>query len=190
MPQKKRLPRQPRAQRPPKPSPAPSIDSAGSSVPTSAAFMDATAYIPEFVDDGVQAAEAEAEAEAVDDIPAELVASALGPTFQAAFHFAASIRGPHWELEEFERTAFVVGWTPIVRHLLAKLGSQEQIMVTMAVVPTMAIIGGKLAKDLTKPASSKASIKTRASGVSSASSVSATEVRQPEQSNSFEEQDE
>jgi len=173
---------------PPPPPPHAQVSSSdGSAHAPDPAFIDSTAYIPAVVADGPSA---EAAAEAIEAVPPELVAAALGPTFQASFHFMASIRGPHWELQEFEKTALVHGWTPIVQYLLAKLGSQEQIMVTMAVGTTIAIVGGKLAADLTRPASSRGNTRTRTSEASSVSSGRETAARPPEQSSSFEEPDE
>jgi hypothetical protein len=157
--------------------------------PVDQEFLRETSYIPPTIDDAPAAPgapDAEPENEA---IPPEIIASALGPSFQAVFHFLATRRGDHWELLEFEKKALVQGWTPIMQYLLAKLGSQEQVMLALAVGSTAAIIGGKAAQDI-KRASSTASTRTRGSAASSASSASAAPARPPAPSGSFEEQDE
>jgi hypothetical protein len=123
-------------------------------------------------------------------VPPELIASALGPSFQALFRAIASRRGDHWQLQEFEKIALTQGWTPIVQWMLAKLGNSEQVMLTLAVGTTVAIVSGKVMAEATSRASSKGSTRTRESEASSASSGGATQARQPAQSNSFEEPDE
>jgi hypothetical protein len=143
--------------------------------------------VPETIEDQpVQGSAAGAAEGAAEAIAPEVIASALGPTFQAAFHAVAMARGPHWELIEFEKNALVKGWTPILQYMLAKLGNQEQVLLSLAVMSTAAIVGGKAAQDI-KLASSKANIRTPVSVVSSVSSASATPERQPAQSGSFEE---
>lgn len=150
-------------------------------------FLRITANVPESIEDNPDAAGAAkggtAEA-AVDAIPPEVIASALGPTFQAAFHAIASARGPHWELIDFEKNALVKGWTPILQYMLAKLGNQEQVLLSLAVMSTAAIVGGKAAQDI-KLASSRANTRMPVSEASSVSSASATPEKQPAQNGSY-----
>jgi hypothetical protein len=149
-------------------------------------FLRETQFVPDIVSDDVDqpaAAGAKPENEA---IAPELIASALGPSFQAIFHFLATRRGDHWELQEFEKKALTQGWTPILQYLLAKLGSQEQVLLTLACLSTAAIVSGKAAQDI-KLASSKASTRTRAFVASSPSSASADSARPPASSDSFQE---
>jgi hypothetical protein len=155
-------------------------------------FERSTAYIPSIIGDGPLDAPVE---QPIDNgvnslIPPELIAQALGPSFQAIFRAVATQRGAHWELQDFEKTALIQGWTPIVQTLLAKLGNSEQVMITLAVASTVAIVGGKVAQDASKRVSSTASTRMRKSEASSASSASVEAARQPEQNSSFEGQDE
>jgi hypothetical protein len=161
-------------------------------VPIDAEFMAATAHVPDAISDtpneGSDAAGG-AKPEAADAIPPELIASALGPSFQAVFHFMATRRGAHWELVEFEKKALIQGWTPIVQWMLARLGSSEQVMLTLALGSTAAIVGGKAAQDI-KQASSKASTKMPESVASPVSSASAAPAKQPAQNGSYQDAEE
>jgi len=76
-----------------------------------------------------------------------------------------------------------------VQYLLAKLGSSEQVMVTLALGSTAAIVMGKMGQDVSKRVSSTASIRMPGSAASTASSASAAPAKQPVPSGSFEEQD-
>lgn len=109
--------------------------------------------------------------------PAEMVKQALDPTFRAIFQACAAKWGEHWHLKNFEASALVSGWTPIVQQLLAKLGSHEQVLVGMAIMTTTAVVGGKVAQNGIKRASSTASTRTPTSGASSASSASVDQER-------------
>lgn len=169
------------------PSPASQPSDSAGEQPFDEEFMRITEHVPDAISDNPDAApEAKEEIEA---IPAAVVASALEPTFEAAFHMVAKVRGPHWELAQFEKMALVKGWTPIVQLMLAKLGKSEQVLFALALMPTMAIIGGKAAQDI-KLGSSRASIRTPESEASSVSSASAAPARPPEPSGSFVEQSE
>ncbi len=164
---------------------AASSASPDSNAPLDEDFLRDTAFVPDAITDTPDDAAgsgAEPEAEA---IAPEIIASALGPSFQAVFHFLATKRGDHWELVEFEKTALVKGWTPILQHLLAKLGNQEQVLLTLAVMSTAAIVAGKAAQDI-KRASSMASIRTPVYAASSVSSASVEAARPQEQNGSFE----
>jgi hypothetical protein len=124
-------------------------------------------------------------------IPIELLNSALDGTFKALFHTVARIRkAPHWQLQPFESLALVQGWAPIAQILLARLGSSEQVLLTLAMMSTAAVVGGKIAQEATLKASSTANTRTPKSADSSASSGSEEAARQPEPSTSFEEGDE
>ena len=118
-------------------------------------------------------------------VPPELIAQAIGPSFQALFRAIATARGKHWELQEFEKNALVSGWTPMLQLLLARLGSSEQVMLGLALTSTVAIVGGKIAQEATLRASSMASTKTQKSADSSASSANADQEKQPAPSNSW-----
>jgi hypothetical protein len=175
----------------PQPSESPSSAS-DSSAPLDDDFLRVTEFVPDTISDNPDDAAARPGSGATEDAEAiapEIIASALGPSFQAVFHFLATKRGDHWELVEFEKNALVKGWTPILQHLLAKLGNQEQVLLTLAVMSTAAIVGGKAAQDI-KRASSMANTRMPVSAASSASSVSVAAARPPEPSGSFEEQDE
>jgi hypothetical protein len=163
-----------------------------SRVQADADFIQSTAYIPSAIADGpLDAPETGSNTNGPDSVvPPELIAQALGPSFQALFRAVASKRGQHWELQDFEKTALVQGWTPILQLLLAKLGNSEQVMLTLAMASTAAILAGKVAQDATKRASSMANTKTPKSAVSSAYSANEVPARQPEQSSSYEEPDE
>jgi hypothetical protein len=167
-----------------------SPDSASDEPAGDAEFLRATERIPETIANDPDGGDGPRPADRPDPsdlISSELVAGALGPTFQAVFHFAATKRGAHWELADFEKKALVAGWTPILQHLLAKLGNQEQVLLTLAIMSTAAIVAGKAAQDI-KQASSMASIRTPESEVYSASSASANPGRAPEPENWSEEQ--
>jgi len=181
----------PRSQQRSQPSsPPPSEPDSPSAGEPNEEFLRITADIPDAVQDNPNDGSAVAGAarpEAAEAIAPEIIASALGPSFQALFHFVATKRGQHWELVEFEKNALVKGWTPILQHILAKLGNQEQVLLTLAVMSTTAIVAGKAAQDI-KQASSMGSTRTPVSAASSASSASATVERQPVPAGSFEEQ--
>jgi cytochrome c551/c552 len=166
---------------------SPSSDS-DSNAPLDEEFMRQTAFVPDAISDPADdaAAPGAGASEDAEAIAPEIIASALGPSFQAVFHFLATKRGDHWELVEFEKTALVKGWTPILQHLLAKLGNQEQVLLTLAIMSTAAIVGGKAAQDI-KRASSMANTRMPASAASSVSSASAAPEKPLEQSGSFEE---
>ena len=68
---------------------------------------------------------------------------------------------------------------PIVQHLLAKLGNTEQVMMTLAIGSTVAIVGGKVAQDGMLQRSVRANGRTAESVASSASSASAAPASQP-----------
>jgi hypothetical protein len=142
-------------------------------------FMAEASYIPANVDDGMNGDAAGGVAAVVNLIPPELIAQALSPSFRALFNAVAAKRGEFWELKEFETKALVTGWTPIVQHLLSRLGSSEQVMMTLAIGSTVAIVGGKVAQEGTHRRSSQASTKTPESAASSVSSVSAAPANQP-----------
>jgi hypothetical protein len=182
MKKKQQPPPRPKQQQPP---PPPSDSSSAGEPQPDDEFLRITADIP----DAVESAPAPAAQQAPepDVIAPELIASALAPTFQAVFHFVATKRGSHWELIEFEKTALVKGWTPIMQYLLAKLGNQEQVLLTLAIMSTAAIVAGKAAQDI-KRVSSMASTRMPASAASSASSASAIPERPPAPASSYEEQ--
>src|ERR1035441_457895 len=120
----------PPKQQPPPPPPSDS-PSAGEPKPDDE-FLRITADIPDAFESAPAPAAAAQQAPEPELIAPELIASALGPSFQALFHFLATKRGTHWELVEFEKTALLKGWTPILQYLLAKLGNQEQVLLTLA----------------------------------------------------------
>ena len=152
-------------------------------------FMSATSFIPDVVEDGINAEKEGTQtggAPVDSPIAPEMIAQALRPTFETIFDAIAKARGPHWQLKEFEQSALVTGWTPILQILLAKLGSSEQVMLALAMTSTAAIVGGKIAQDVTSRGSSMASTKTPGSVASSAYSASATVANQPEPASSSE----
>jgi hypothetical protein len=143
-------------------------------------FLASTADIPEDVPDRVaEAAQTAKEELDATLITPELVKEALGPTFETVFATVAHFRGEHWRLEPFQTKALVSGWTPIVRILLARLGSETEILLAAAIIPTMAIVGGKIAQEATERASSMANGRTPKSEESSASSASVAAARRP-----------
>jgi hypothetical protein len=163
----------------------PNVDSSASG---DTDFLRDTAFIPPTIEDDSNADPNGQPAGPPSVIPPELIAQALGPSFQALFRAVASQRGEHWLLQEFEKQALVLGWTPVLQYLLAKLGNSEQVMLALAVGSTVAIIGGKLAQDAIKPGSSTASTRTPKSAGSSASSASAAAGKPPEPKDLFQEQ--
>lgn len=185
---------------PPPPPTFQDAEAAASSPSGDSDFLRDTAYIPAVIGDAAGDAHAAAPgapgapAGFVATVPPELIAQALGPSFQALFKAISSKRGSHWQLEEYEKNALISGWTPILQNLLSKLGSSEQLMFTLAMGSTVAIIGGKLAQDatkpVTKPGSSTANIRTREPAGSSASSGNAAPAKRPEPVSSLEEPDE
>lgn len=172
----------------PRPSPQPSSESANRSASDGDMdFLNSTGYIPQVITDGPMDAtqpDGATQPGPADVVPPELISQALGPTFEVVFHTIAVQRGAHWELQPFEKTALVTGWTPIVQHLLAKLGDGEQVMLALAMTSTAAIVGGKVFQDASKQASSKASTKTQGSVVSIASSGNGAAGNQPAHGNS------
>ncbi len=143
--------------------------------------MAEASYIPDAVTDAVgQDAAPAADAQATPEmLSPKLLGSALRPTFKAIFNAAASARGDHWQLKEWESDALVTGWTPILQYMLAKLGNSEQVMMTLAIGSTVAIVGGKVAQDGMLQRSARENMRTRGSGESSSSSASATPENPP-----------
>jgi hypothetical protein len=177
----------PRAPKPPAVAPS----SAPSEMPTPAdEFLRITAHIPEEVSDLTGApAETPKEEASQSLITPELVRNALTPTFETIFLTVAKFRGEHWRLEDFQTSALVTGWTPIVQLLLARLGSETEILLVGALIPTIAIVGGKLTQEVTKRGSKTESIRTPKSEASSVSSGSEVPAKQPEHVDLYEEPD-
>ncbi len=159
--------------------------SAGSP-PLDSNFLSDTAWIPSQIgaqtDDAGQPIEGQVQPSLISP---ELIAQCLGPSFKALFHAIASQRGSHWELQPDEKIALVQGWTPIAQYLLSKLGNQEQVLLSLAVMSTAAIVGGKVVQDGIRRASSMASTRTPESGASTASSENATPASPLEPKNSY-----